>query len=109
MILVVVAHPDDETLGVGGTLAGLTSPYDLGNFVTGIPPKAAVWVACQNWVGRTDRDWEMDLTNATGSVVPANPGYYSFHRVSYVACAAAARSGVFMDHEDQPVFRYVFK
>ena len=51
----------------------------------------------------------LQLTVATSSLVPEQPGGYSFRRVFYVAQSLAAGTGEFMHHEHQPVFRFLFQ
>ena len=46
------------------------------------------------------------FTNSTWSEVAPEPEPYAWNRVYYVASSPLATTGTFMDHIDQPVFRY---
>ena len=48
----------------------------------------------------------LQLTEVTETIVPPPALPYSFDRVFYMASSPTATEGVFLDHQNQPVFRY---
>ena len=55
---------------------------------------------------RDPKTGKLRLTDVTETSLPAPAQPYSFHRVFYMASSPTATEGVFLDHQEQPVFRY---